>query len=1013
MVGTLMLAFGSTALAATESRVLDDFSELGAWTAGASEDVKATAVRRPGGGVCLRYDFGRVSGYAVLRRALPLDLPAHYALVLRLSGKGPANAFQFKLVDAGGDNVWWYQQPAFKAPRQPTDLKMRRREITFAWGPTSQRELKQAATIELVVASGPGGRGELCFERLTLQTLPLPKDAVEVRQNEGETAGRRFREMVFSQPRELNGVMLHAPAGGTIAGATLQVMDDTQHWRPVARIPRSSRNTLPLWLAQTETTAVRVIADKGEPPQIEAADVNTWRTPNDMLAALARTQPRGRMPRAFLNEQNYWTLVGIDGGGAQAALMSEDGAIEPRKAGPSVEPFIVDEAGRTVSWADVGIEHSLRENHLPIPQVRWAADDVALTVEAAGQGAAGQTQTLAHYTLRNPMAAPRSVTLVLAIRPWQVNPPQQFLNTAGGIAPISRLTWSDNQLLVNGRVMLKTLDQPDAVEGAAFERDDLLDPAKPGPKLTTLTDARGLASARLRWRIELPPGASRTIALALPAGPQIAPPQPMEATAAAWHERLNRVQFAVPPSLQPIVDTLRTALAHILISRDGVALQPGTRSYARSWIRDGAMMTTSLLRLGEVNAARDFVNGYAKHLFANGKVPCCVDARGADPVAENDSHGQFIHAVAEVWRYTGDDAFARALWPQVDAAARYMEQLRQSERIAANHDGERSAFFGMMPASISHEGYSAKPMHSYWDNFWALAGWRSAAQLAAAFGSPTRTAELTAQRDEFRNDLAASLRAAVAQHRIDHLPGAAELGDFDPSSSTMIFNPAGAESLVPPALLQSTWSRYWQHVTSRRDGSRDWDDYTPYELRSASAFLHLNQPERARGLLDDLMRDRRPAGWNGWAEVVGRDPRKPRFVGDMPHAWISSDFIRAALDLFAYERESDQALVLGAGLSPDEWKAASLAVRGLRTPWGAIDWRITAGDGASRLRVEVKALTREPPGGVWLAWPPSRPRPVARVGGRTLSWTDSMLRLPSSGAELTLELRDVEQPTAR
>ena len=63
------------------------------------------------------------------------------------------------------------------------------------------------------------------------------------------------------------------------------------------------------------------------------------------------------------------------------------------------------------------------------------------------------------------------------------------------------------------------------------------------------------------------------------------------------------------------------------------------------------------------------------------------------------------------------------------------------------------------------------------------------------------------------------------------------------------------------------------------------------------------------------MADRRPAAWNQWAEVVGRDPRKTRFVGDMPHGWIASDFIRAALDLFAYERDTDNALVLAAGLT--------------------------------------------------------------------------------------------------
>lgn len=60
--------------------------------------------------------------------------------------------------------------------------------------------------------------------------------------------------------------------------------------------------------------------------------------------------------------------------------------------------------------------------------------------------------------------------------------------------------------------------------------------------------------------------------------------------------------------------------------------------------------------------------------------------------------------------------------------------------------------------------------------------------------------------------------------------------------------------------------------------------------------------------------DQRPLGWNQWAEVVGREVRKPRFVGDMPHGWVASDFIRSALDLFAYERDADNALVLAAGL---------------------------------------------------------------------------------------------------
>ncbi|MGO4781813.1 hypothetical protein AB4084_40635, partial [Lysobacter sp. 2RAB21] len=81
-----------------------------------------------------------------------------------------------------------------------------------------------------------------------------------------------------------------------------------------------------------------------------------------------------------------------------------------------------------------------------------------------------------------------------------------------------------------------------------------------------------------------------------------------------------------------------------------------------------------------------------------------------------------------VYRYTHDRALLESMWPHVEGAMRYMDGLRQSERTAANRERD-PAFYGMMPASISHEGYSAKPMHSYWDNFWALRGYKDAVEI--------------------------------------------------------------------------------------------------------------------------------------------------------------------------------------------------------------------------------------------------------------------------------------------
>jgi hypothetical protein len=121
--------------------------------------------------------------------------------------------------------------------------------------------------------------------------------------------------------------------------------------------------------------------------------------------------------------------------------------------------------------------------------------------------------------------------------------------------------------------------------------------------------------------------------------------------------------------------------------------------------------------------------------------------------------------------------------------------------------GDRPATYGLLPASISHEGYAAKPMHSYWDDFWALKGYASGVAIAQALGRRDDANALTAARDEFRDDLAASLRATAAGHRIDYLPGSVELGDFDPASSTIAFAPGDDTHVLPREL-----------VARRRDG---------------------------------------------------------------------------------------------------------------------------------------------------------------------------------------------------
>jgi hypothetical protein len=584
-------------------------------------------------------------------------------------------------------------------------------------------------------------------------------------------------------------------------------------------------------------------------------------------------------------------------------------------------------------------------------------------------------RTLARYRMRNRGAAPHTATLYLAVRPFQVNPPTQFLNTTGGAARVRTLESVGNGgfLRINGEHGL-LVTNPDAFGVVTRDQGSIVEWLRRGvlPEGRSLDDSTQFASGALSYRTTLPPGGSREVVVeAGPAGgwtigPASNPRLVIENAARAWEAARSRVSVKLPPSAAEIQRTLEAQIAYVLINRDGPAIQPGSRSYERSWIRDGALTSSALLRLGHTEEVREFVEWFAGNQFASGKVPCCVDHRGPDPVPEHDSSGEFIFLVAEYLRLGGERSVAERLWPRVQAAAAYLDTLRASRRTPEFKTDSLRHFYGLLPPSISHEGYSAKPMHSYWDDLFALRGFDDAVWLADTLGMPQEAIRLKRSADEFALDLRASIIAAMKVHKIDYVPGAADLGDFDATSTTIALSPVQADGVVPDGALRRTFERYWAFFVARRDGLEPWDAYTPYELRNVGAFVRLGWRDRANEALAWFMEHRRPAGWAHWAEVVSREERAPRFIGDMPHTWVGTDYVRSVLEMIAYERESDDALVLGAGV-PESWlRDGGLEVRGLVTRWGKLDFSLRRVGRAIEARIDG---VKVPMGGIVLAAP--------------------------------------------
>ena len=209
---------------------------------------------------------------------------------------------------------------------------------------------------------------------------------------------------------------------------------------------------------------------------------------------------------------------------------------------------------------------------------------------------------------------------------------------------------------------------------------------------------------------------------------------------------------------------------------------------------------------------------------------------------------------------------------------------------------------------------------------------------------------------------------------VDYLPGCAELGDFDATSTTIALEPAGAAGVLPPAALHRTFAKYEEFFTARLNGE-PWEAFTPYEMRTLGSYVRLGRRELLPKMLKFFLEHRKPAGWRQWPEVVWHEERAPKFLGDLPHTWVGSDFARSVLDMLAYVREADSALVVGAGV-PEEWVAESpgVRVRGLRTPMGRLDLGMPrTRDG---VRVTLGEGLRVPPGGIAVNAPvrgPARP----------------------------------------
>jgi hypothetical protein len=352
------------------------------------------------------------------------------------------------------------------------------------------------------------------------------------------------------------------------------------------------------------------------------------------------------------------------------------------------------------------------------------------------------------------------------------------------------------------------------------------------------------------------------------------------------------------------------------------------------------MMAAALLRMGHAREVREFILWYAPHQRADGFVPCCVDREGTDWLVEHDSHGELLALAADYHRFTSDDDLLAKIWTIIQKAVECIEGLLGSD--------------GLLPISVSHEGYLAQPVHSYWDDFWALRGLLDAAYLAKSMGHEELAQKWGGLAERLAASLYRSIEATRAQRNLDFIPGSIEWADFDPTATANAIYLLDVPDGLDRNAIERTFDKYLADWRSKRSGAVAWANYTPYEIRIIGALVRLGRREAALELLRFFLSDRRPQPWNQWPEIAWRDHRAPAHVGDLPHTWIAAEYVLAVRSLFAYERDADRSLVLAAGLAPEWIEGPGVRVNEMRTLYGTLSYSLRRVDSAT-LRFEIES----------------------------------------------------------
>ncbi len=373
---------------------------------------------------------------------------------------------------------------------------------------------------------------------------------------------------------------------------------------------------------------------------------------------------------------------------------------------------------------------------------------------------------------------------------------------------------------------------------------------------------------------------------------------------------------------------LRTVILH---SPGDVYAGPFT--YKRFWFRDAAFIVHAMLCAGLSERVGRAIERFFPRQTTTGYF--------RSQEGEWDANGEVLWILRRFCELTGQAPPSRWARP-VARAAHWIIRKRLP-------DGRDTPHAGLLPAGFSAEHLGPNDYY-YWDDFWSVAGLRSAAAMLAVLGEAQDAQRLEGHADDLLGSIARSLERVRARL---HSPAM-------PASCYRRLDSGAVGSLVagyPLEILEPRDERLVSTVNYLLDRCMVGGGFFQDMIHSGINVyltLHIAQVLLRAGdvRFAELVRTAAdlasPTGQ--WPEAIHPGTRGG-CMGDGQHTWAAAEWIMMMRNCFVREDAGAQRLILGAGILPRWLRAGNSASIGpAPTAWGPVDVSVESSRETVRVR---------------------------------------------------------------